>query len=290
VVSAVAGDLARKVERVRDVVVDDTHFGDPLTVPGVSSSLEPYDAPNGALCVNFNTVSFRREKGRYISAEAQTPLLPSVEERIRSSGRASGRIALSRSRRETSLYAGELFAHFLMERGVTVEGTVKTGEVEPALDRLLLRHRSPYTLDEVLEGMLAYSSNFTANQLLIASGVAAYGPPGNLKKGVDALRAFAGEELGLGPLDLEEGSGISRKNRLTARQLVRVLEAFAPLRHLLPREDGQWYKTGTLSGVSTRAGYLQDGAGGLWRFAVMINTPGKRADRVVEQWRNALPR
>jgi D-alanyl-D-alanine carboxypeptidase/D-alanyl-D-alanine-endopeptidase (penicillin-binding protein 4) len=107
---------------------------------------------------------------------------------------------------------------------------------------------------------------------------------------VEALKAFARETLGLGPLVLEEGSGISRSNRLSARQLVRVLEAFTPLRHLMRREGNQWYKTGTLRGVSTRAGYLADGDGGLWRFAVLINTPGKRADRVVERWRNALPR
>ena len=75
-VSARLSDLIGDSIVLNDLVVDDSHFNQPLTIPGISSSAQPYDAPNGALCVNFNTVFFKRTKSGYVSAETQTPLLP----------------------------------------------------------------------------------------------------------------------------------------------------------------------------------------------------------------------
>ncbi|MEZ4549093.1 MAG: hypothetical protein R2874_01050 [Desulfobacterales bacterium] len=46
-----------------------------LRIPGtVEGSFEPYDAPNRALCVNFNTVNFKT-RGRTIVSAEQTPLV-----------------------------------------------------------------------------------------------------------------------------------------------------------------------------------------------------------------------
>jgi D-alanyl-D-alanine carboxypeptidase/D-alanyl-D-alanine-endopeptidase (penicillin-binding protein 4) len=42
------------------------------------------------------------------------------------------------------------------------------------------------------------------------------------------------------------------------------------------------FKTGTLDGVRSRAGYIENGKGGNYRFVVMINTPGKTVDPVME--------
>jgi len=53
---------------INDLIVDDSYFNQPLTIPGISSSSQPYDAPNGALCVNFNTVFFKHTESGYISA------------------------------------------------------------------------------------------------------------------------------------------------------------------------------------------------------------------------------
>jgi len=55
--------VGTKIKKVSDIVLDDSYFTQPLTIPGVSSSTQPYDAPNGALCVNFNTVNFKQAKG-----------------------------------------------------------------------------------------------------------------------------------------------------------------------------------------------------------------------------------
>jgi D-alanyl-D-alanine carboxypeptidase/D-alanyl-D-alanine-endopeptidase (penicillin-binding protein 4) len=79
-----------------------------------------------------------------------------------------------------------------------------------------------------------------------------------------------------------EGSGISRENKISAHNLHIVLEAFAPHYNLMRREGRAFYKTGTLSGISTRAGYIENSKGGLYRFVVLINTPGKSADPILD--------
>ncbi|MGD8549014.1 MAG: D-alanyl-D-alanine carboxypeptidase, partial [Desulfobacterales bacterium] len=69
--------LETNLKNIKDLILDGSYFKGPVLIPGVAPTYEPYDAPNGALCVNFNTVNFRRDKnGAYVSAETQTPLLP----------------------------------------------------------------------------------------------------------------------------------------------------------------------------------------------------------------------
>ena len=64
-------------------------------------------------------------------------------------------------------------------------------------------------------------------------------------------------------IHLEEGSGISRGNRFTARGLAKVLHLFEPHADLLRGGDGARFKTGTFSGVRTLAGYADTkGMGG----------------------------
>ncbi len=59
-IDRMARHLATLVPVVRDLVLDDAFFASPVCIPGRGTSTEPYDAPNGALCVNFNTVALRR--------------------------------------------------------------------------------------------------------------------------------------------------------------------------------------------------------------------------------------
>lgn len=282
ILDRIGASLRERITTVRDVRMDDSYFSDPLTIPGVSASAEPYDAPNGALCANFNTVAFKREKGRLISDEPQTPLLEFARNRIRKTGLAQGRITLSHQRRETTLYAGWLLRHFLDKNGIAVTGTVRwCAPCQTAGNPLLYTHLSPFGLPEVIEKMMAYSNNFTANQLLIAAGAKAFGPPGNLEKGVRAARSYAAEQLGLSHLDIEEGSGISRANRVTAAQMLAVLEAFEPYRDLLRVTGRDRFKTGSLNGIRCRAGYITGASGEWYRYVVLINTPGKTTDAVM---------
>ena len=178
--------LETKPTIINDLVLDDSYFKSPVLIPGVASSYEPYDAPNGALCVNFNTVNFRRDKnGAYVSGETQTPLLPFVLSRITASAMDRGRIILSRQKNEKTLYAGHLFLYFLKKQGIKSNGKIRMGRVEKC-DKLIFRYLSRFSLIQVLSTLLEYSNNFIANQLLIASGAKAYGPPGTLEKGIRA--------------------------------------------------------------------------------------------------------
>lgn len=279
VVADISAELAHRLSassRLNHIELDQSHFVQPLTIPGVSSSSQPYDAPNGALCVNFNTVYFKRINGRYVSAEPQTPLLPFALKKIKARRLKNGRVVLSRLKNENTLYAGMLFRYFLMQQGLRFDGTVRIGTVT-ASDRLILKYQSPHALPDIISKLLEHSNNFITNQLLISAGVGKYGPPGSLDKGVRALRGFADDRLGLHQIKLVEGSGISRANRISASQMMAVLKHFEPYRHLMRREKNEFYKTGTLRGISTRAGYLLNLKGHRFAFVVMRNTPGNTA-------------
>ncbi|GBC59611.1 hypothetical protein DENIS_0550 [Desulfonema ishimotonii] len=286
-ISEVMAEMARtlrgQIGTVHDIILDDTYFTS-IRIPGVTTSLNPYDAPSGALCVNFNTICFQRVSGRYASAEPQTPLIPFALDRIRKTGLSRGRVVLSARDHEASLYAGHLFRHFFRQAGIRVTGDIRRGAVRAESDRLILRHTSAFSLDQVISRLLEYSNNFIANQLFVASGIAAYGPPGTLEKGLRAASDFvAGDTLKLSAHTIAEGSGISRKNRISARTMLALLEAFAPHCTLMRHQGREYYKTGSLSGVKTRAGYIQSRGGGFYRFVVMVNTPGKRTDRIMKQ-------
>lgn len=284
IMAAMALTLAAKLPpTIQDIILDESYFAEPLTIPGVSSSTNPYDAPNGALCANFNTVFFTHVNGRPQSAEEQTPLLPMVAERIRRSGLKNGRVVLSRRNHEALLYAGALFRHFLVQEGVAVQGRVEVAAEGPAAADRIHRHTSPYDLAQIIHRLLEFSNNFTANQLLLAMGAQRYGAPATLEKGVRAMSAYARQELGLQNGVFVEGSGISRGNRLSARAMMTILDHFRPHAHLMPREGREYYKTGTLQGVRTRAGYIEVQPGVFYRFALFRNRSGRATAPVMRQ-------
>jgi D-alanyl-D-alanine carboxypeptidase/D-alanyl-D-alanine-endopeptidase (penicillin-binding protein 4) len=284
----IAQAMKGRFHHFNDLILDAAWFKTPITIPGREFSNNPYDAPNGALCVNFNTVFFKQRNGVLASAETQTPLLPIALKRIRQSGLKTGRITFSHDHNEITLYTGHLLRFFLAKQGIKIKGAVKIGLVNPERDTLILRHRSKFKLTQVISRLLEYSNNFTANQLLIACGAKAYGTPGDLAKGLKAARVFARDVLKLENLQIAEGSGISRQNRITAMTLLKILNAFEPYRHLMRHQGREFYKTGSLTGVKTRAGYLKAGNGQLYRFVVMLNTPGKSTGAVMEKLKTIL--
>jgi D-alanyl-D-alanine carboxypeptidase/D-alanyl-D-alanine-endopeptidase (penicillin-binding protein 4) len=71
-------------------------------------------------------------------------------------------------------------------------------------------------------------------------------------------------------IQLEEGSGLSRGNHFTAQGLAKVLSLFAPHRELLESGKGTSYKTGTLEGVRTLAGYVSSSKHGPVRFVIAL--------------------
>lgn len=287
-VSEIVGDISKKLApklepAINNVIVDDSYFSKPLTIPGLSSTLQPYDAPNGALCVNFNTVNFKPgpTPGTFISAELQTPLLPFALKRIVQSGQHSNRIVLSHNENEMALYAGLLFRYFLKKNGVHVRGEVKTGQLNQKNSQMILTYHSRFNLETLSQKLLEHSNNFIANQLLITLGIKKFGPPGNLEKGIKAATIYAQNQLNLDKITIAEGSGISRKNKVCATTMLKILDAFKPYYFLMKKEKQAFYKTGTLYGVSNLAGYIECEKG-LCPFVIFINSKDKQALPIME--------
>ena len=289
IAAALAVELKGSQRRFHHLFLDNTYFDAHLAIPGVSGSSEPFDAPIGALCVNFNTVNFKQENGSFVSAEPQTPLLSMVLPEIKASGLDKGRITLSHQQDEITYYAGHLFQYFLEQAGFEFSGRIN---IEPVSlqDRPVLAYHAGLTLDQIVARMLEYSNNFIANQVFIRMGVMQYNAPGTVEKGVLAAQAYARNELGLTSLTIVEGSGISRMNRITARDMLTVLTAFEP-HHVLMRKKGRlYYKTGHLKGIRTQAGFYLDPEKGLYPYVILLNTPGKPMHPVEKTLVHALER
>ncbi|MEW5733861.1 MAG: D-alanyl-D-alanine carboxypeptidase [Thermodesulfobacteriota bacterium] len=288
-ISEVLRDIARKlVDDQLDggvLVLDGSYFSPELSVPGAGSSANPYDSQPGALCVNFNSIEFTYGKGKKIlSTEPQTPMTDFARNLIRKKRLPSGRALLTGRGDESTLYAGHLLSALVAEQGGKPFSQIRVGRAT-AEDQKLFVFESPFSLDQVMEKLLCYSNNFMTNQLFLTAGAKASGPPATLAKSTALARSFAEKELGFTHFTMVEGSGISRQNKITAREMDRVLEAFFPLRGLLPEKNGVLVKTGTLSGISARAGYVQ--AGDLfYRVTVLCNTPGRSAEKAL----NAIAR
>ena len=178
--------------------------------------------------------------------------------------------------------------YFLKQQGIDIKGRIRIGRVRKEADKLIFKYVSEFSIQQVVSKLFEYSNNFMANQLLVAAGAHVYGPPGTLSKGVQAASTFAKEGLKIDNFKIVEGSGISRENKISARNLHIILEAFAPHYHLIHRKGRAFYKTGTLSNISTRAGYIENSKGGPYRFVVLINTPGKTTDPIMKILLNNL--
>jgi len=268
----VAQSLRRSgVREVAGIGADDSLFAPDVEIAGRSSTRNPYDAPVTALAANFNTVNVVRSRDGVRSAEPQTPLTPLARQLAERLPPGAERVNL-RERDLALRYFVELFAAKLAAEGVAVGPGVRTGRVPAGAERIH-RHRNRRDLRQVLAAMLEHSSNFVANDLFLLLGDAGDGRPLTTATAQQAMTAWAKQRFGWRDFRIEDGAGLSPGNRLSARQLVDAVQAFAPYRELLPAQNGRVRaKTGTLSGVSTYAGFVQ--RNGTWQpFALMINQP-----------------
>ena len=263
------------VRSVAGIGLDDSVFAPDIEIAGRSTSTNPYDAPVTALAANFNTLNLIRDGEQMRTAEPQTPLT-ATGERLGRSG-AEGKQRINLREREIALrYFGELLAAKLRAAGLAVSDAQRIAPTPPTARRLL-RHTNRRTLAEVIAPMLKYSNNFVANALFLRLAVPDLASTEHisLTRAQQAMRTFAQQRLGWKSFTIDDGAGLSRTNRLSARQLVTLLDAFAPYRDLLPPQDGDpavRAKTGTLRGISSYAGYVQ--RGGVWEpFALLIEQP-----------------
>jgi D-alanyl-D-alanine carboxypeptidase/D-alanyl-D-alanine-endopeptidase (penicillin-binding protein 4) len=188
-----------------------------------------------------------------------------------------------------------VFHGALAARGVRVAGAVTDGTAPPGAP-VVASLRSP-PVPQLVADMLQRSDNETAELLTREAGLEA-GASGSTPAGTEALTTA------LAPLCVpltgvvDDGSGLSRANRRTAREWRRLLQAAgsqpwgAQLREDLPlagrsgtladrfrgtpAEGNVRAKTGTIIGGRALAGYLTTASGRRAVFAVVVNGDGWR--------------
>ena len=236
------------------MVLDASYYPSDLRIPGIEDTDEAYDALNSALAVNFNTIHAVRRGKTIRSAEKQTPITPLAVSQFRTRGpRGRGRISLARDPAVGLQYAGELIAAFIERAGCSLKGKISIGAVPDGLEPVYV-HRQSRTLSEILAGLLVGSNNYIANQVFLEIGAKRFGGPVSLEKSRKVANEMLAAQGLASDIHLEEGSGISRDNRFTARGLAKVLALFAPHAHLLRGPDDSLTKSGTMDGVRTLAG------------------------------------
>ena len=255
-------------EPITGIVLDASYYPSYLRIPGIEDTSESYDALNSALAVNFNTIAAVRKGNSVVSAEKQTPITPLAISEFRARGpKGSGRISLSKNPAVSLKYAGELIAAFIEQAGGSVKGEITTGTVPAGLEPVYV-HKSR-TLSQILVQLLIASNNYIANQVFLEIG-GTLGGAVSLEKSLKVANEMLAANGLADAIHLEEGSGISRNNHFTARGLAKVLELFAPHANLLHGHDGGMNKTGTMSGVSTLAGYADTKSHGRVRFVIAM--------------------
>ncbi|MFA5903206.1 MAG: D-alanyl-D-alanine carboxypeptidase [Desulfobacula sp.] len=279
--------LKTKIKEVHHIIIDQSYFSKQIDIPGRGDSLNPYDAPIGALCANFNTIMFQwdSQKKQFVSGEPQTPLLDFFHDDIRKTNLKQGRIILSQE--QSYLYPGLLLKYFLEKKMVPVKGSVLLGDVSPEEKKTNI-YISPHGLKNVIQRLLQYSNNFIANQLFLSMGAKVYGAPATIEKGVRVVTDFANQHLKLNALVIDEGSGLSKSNRISPDQMIKLLINFKPYHELMRCEDNDFFKTGTLTGVRTRAGYLVGKDDRLYPYVIMVNEENKGYEPILNHLKNMV--
>lgn len=336
------------VERVTgDVVIDNTYFAPQGDDRGAFDNrpFRTYNVLPDALMVNFQTVTFsilpdlaknsvramaypmpanlvidndvglvpgscRRRPGGVVVSMPDGP----TGNRVSLSGRYAagcGPMSVTRALMRAPDFAYGTFRTFWQQSGGTLGGSMRLGIV-PGDARLLYTHES-LSLAEVIRLVNKFSSNVMARHLLLTLAAEKAGRPATAAAGRKVIVDFlATRGIVIPDLVLENGSGLSREERITAAGLADVLLAawqsqympeFAaslPLsatdgtlrrRFRAPEMQGRLrMKTGSLQDVSALAGYVSAASGRTFVTVVLMNHPaadagpGEAVQAALVQW------
>ncbi len=322
-----------------DLIIDDGFFDlpshDPFAFDGAGR--QPYNAGAAALAVNFQAqkvvvVSEGKNKARAQTTPPNDNFVVRAElrpggGRCRWPGRVRERYEGNREKLtlvlsgvfprrckkqfvvaplEPAAHAAGAFAGAWRRLGGEWDGSWRRGAAPKNARALLTMHS--LRVPQLIYAMNKHSSNLIARHLFLSLGES--GPPYSLP----AARAAMREQLAEAGVDasqwfVENGSGLSRRTRVTARGMGGVLAA--AWRHPMRAEivsslpilgvDGtlkkrlRWspyrrqghLKTGGLNGVRSLAGFLRDASGGYVFFVSLINQNGgaaKNFEDALIQW------
>ncbi|GEM_PF-150358 len=195
--------------------------------------------------------------------------------------------------RRPDLFTGGAFRALLAQNGVTVTGNLKSGKRQGSEKQVAVLESQ--SLSHLLMGANKFSNNFMVEQILKTIGAEQYSTQGSTSSGARAVREFLKEAgINLNGFLMNDGSGLSRKNRVTARQLADVVRfvlkdsAFGPeLLNSMPvagidgtlrkrfKSDSRSRlirgKTGLINNVSCLTGVVDGRNGQGFVFSIMLN-------------------
>jgi D-alanyl-D-alanine carboxypeptidase/D-alanyl-D-alanine-endopeptidase (penicillin-binding protein 4) len=269
-------------EPITGIVLDPSYYPDEVRIPGIENNSRSYNALNSALAVNFNTINAVRRGKSVVSGEKQTPITPLAISQFRARGpRGRGRISLAKDPKLSLLYAGELLSAFIVKAGGKVEGEITIGPLPEGLQPVYI-HQQSRSLAAIINLLLIGSNNYIANQVFLEIGAQRYGGPVSLEKSLRVANEMLAANGLQDDIYLEEGSGLSRGNRFTARGLAQVLNLFVTYAELMQGRNGGTNKTGTMSGIRTLAGYADTANHGRVRFVIALRGGGRLRYQVLK--------
>ncbi|MEZ5562760.1 MAG: D-alanyl-D-alanine carboxypeptidase/D-alanyl-D-alanine-endopeptidase [Gammaproteobacteria bacterium] len=330
-----------------DLVIDNSWFAREELDPGAFDGQEyrAYNVLPDALLVNFQSVnfSFRPDPARRTIGILSDPVLAEVEidnrmtlfnggcssrgshismdvsrgpdrPRVIFSGKLANNCSeyqLLRSVLDGPAYAYATFRGLWEEQSGSIRGQMRLGQV-PAGKKPLLSFSSP-PLAEVIRPVNKLSNNVMTRQIFLTLGAEKLGPPGTLAKGRQAMEeTLSRRGLRFPELEIDNGAGLSRDNRISAHSLGQLLLAarnspygaefqaslsLAGLDGTTRRRfegdslAGQMHlKTGTLNGVTSIAGYVRSQSGAEYVVVAIANQPkatwggGQEAQNALLRW------
>lgn len=237
-----------------DVIGDDSYFDQEREFSGWHDFTQAYSGKLSALSLQKNSVRLQIKPGRsgaapsiildpptsYIKIKNKAVTLtsnkvyasftpsenPENEETLLVQGKISkksrGGVSAYVNVNNPSLFTATTFKDALEQIGIAVEGEVSLGTLPKKSARLGTYYSEP--LSTIISEANKPSDNFVAEQLLKTVGAHEQGAPGSTEKGLQVLQEFL-EELEIPPSAyvLENGSGLSRSNRISPQHIVTLL-------------------------------------------------------------------
>ncbi|MFO1312550.1 MAG: D-alanyl-D-alanine carboxypeptidase/D-alanyl-D-alanine-endopeptidase [Burkholderiales bacterium] len=311
-----------------DLVLDRTFFKLPEHDPAAfdQEPLRPYNVGPDALLVNFKAVRFAFAPSPNAVAVRTDPALSEIavtaapkpgsgecgdwrasldaqfdDAGSRASAAFAGRLPTSCGEREwyVSLldhphYVLGMFTTYFREKGGQFAGTVAEGRAPRGAQPFAVMESAP--LYDIVRDVNKLSNNVMARQVFLTLATARHPPPATPALAIDVVQKWLREKkIAIPGLVLENGSGLSRKERATAGGLAqllasadasRVRDEFASSLAVAATDgtlskrfrDGSvagqaLLKTGTLEGVRAIAGYVIDAQGRRFIVVAIVNHP-----------------